>query len=308
MDEGDEDAMNFMTIYMIYETYERQDLFPRHTLALWRALLFVAANREGLQFTLVNVDLMKEAGLKKDLFFAARKELEEKGYLLVESVRGSRYATYTLLDGSSKKATKAVGKPVAQPVGKPVGEKGTEMQVKADVPTDKVVDKPVCEPVDKPVELLSSHASRTHAGEKGFDSKSLKAFKTKDQNLATTTRGAAILAHAECVGFRLISGRMVHGLEEWLKRNSFPESLLMAKRALDLASDANAFNWNYVQTLLITWEKKQFTTVAQTIKEREEWFKQRAYQAKKQATMRKGDQDDESGKRTFFEQHPFADF
>ncbi|WP_054710561.1 ATP-binding protein [Bacillus sp. JCM 19041] len=280
--------MNFMTIYMIYETYERQDLLPRHTMALWRALLFIAANRERLHFTLVNLDLMKEAGLKKDLFFAARKELEEKGFLLVESVRGSRYAAYTLLDGTSRKTTKAVGKPVAQPVGKPVDEMGVEMQVKTDVPTDQVVDKPVCEPVDKPVDLSSSHASYTHTGEKDFDLTSLKAFKTKDQNLATTTRCAAILAHAEIVGFRLISGRMAHGLEEWLMRNTFPESLLMAKRALDLASDANVLNWNYVHTLLKAWEKKRFTTVAETIKERKSGLNKVRVKRKNKQLNRKG--------------------
>ncbi|GAF18858.1 hypothetical protein JCM19046_3466 [Bacillus sp. JCM 19046] len=97
--------MSFMKLYALYATHDRAKSLPDYTLALWRTLLFWAANYETVSFHTSSRTLTEDASLSKDMFWQARKMLVDRGYLVVESTRGSHFATYRLCEGKSFQPT-----------------------------------------------------------------------------------------------------------------------------------------------------------------------------------------------------------
>lgn len=307
--------MSFMKIYSLFETHDRAKTLPDYALALWRTLLFWGASHETLAFKASSRSLMEDAGISRDSFWGARKTLVEHGFLLVESTRGSQFARYSLADGSAPVRVSDVEEATRE-AGRQVSRKGgdeNEGQMMQNPGGTSIQDGRVDggqdggEVTEKNAEQPASHA---HAYNVDFcsisNSSSLHSL-NQDQNLTTTTQIGPLVAHARSAGFTQVSGKMRTGLSDWMTKHAFPDRLAMAKRAIDLASEAGCFNWNYVQALLRAWEKKGFTTLKETIEEREAYFKQARYN-QKTPRQRKGDRTNDTSKEAFFKLYPSADF
>ncbi|MBM7837829.1 DnaD/phage-associated family protein [Alkalihalobacillus xiaoxiensis] len=300
--------MSFMKLYALYATHDRAKSLPDYTLALWRTLLFWAANYETVSFHTSSRTLTEDASLSKDMFWQARKMLVDRGYLVVESTRGSHFATYRLCEGKSFQPTEQTDHQVTEKGGGEIeGQIDLSPSGTSVTDSEEVAEQVAGKEAEKAVINQLAHACASDAELSSISYRaSLKAL-NQDQNHPTTTQIGPLVAHAYSVGFNQLSQSMRLGLSDWMEKHTFPDRLAMAKRALDAAGDANCFHWNYVQALLKAWEKKGFTTLQETIDERAAFFKQKQANQKR-PRQRRGDQTNESSKEAFFKRYPSADF
>ncbi len=200
---------------------------------LWYTLLQVN-NKVGWkkEFTVAAPLLLSKSGLSKAKFRNGRTELEEKGFIHVQSRDGNQSAIYQMVsltnsDVNPNHSTTHIN-----------DDKEDACQTKEQKTTHNMTHKQA----DKPALLNKQHI-------------------LKENTDNTTT--ATVIFYQE--NFGNVKGHLKNELQAWEQKVG--EELLL--EAMKQAVESNIYKWNYVKGILREWDKKGLTTIEQVEADRQ---------------------------------------
>ncbi|WP_233879543.1 DnaD domain-containing protein [Virgibacillus halodenitrificans] len=281
--------MNYMKEINAFHTQNMFDPLSGSAVALWSVLMHVN-NLCGWkkEFSVAATQLQAMAGLKSTTFKAARKELQEKGRIIVTSRGANRAAMYQMISQQMDYTQEDIN--------------GAEETI------HKTKHIPACTPTYNEADQPPNTEARTHTSQENYPPKSNSASladytnshsadkctnhnndhkhvhtsdhtpapffkqdsgKQKQDNTTTTTD--AIRFYQE--NFGIPSPFIMEDILSWTKDVSEP----LVLHAMKLALEQDKTTWRYVKGILQAWMKKNITTVDAAI------IEEQAYRNKQHA-------------------------
>ncbi|MYL56684.1 DnaD domain protein [Virgibacillus halodenitrificans] len=271
--------MNYMKEINAFHTQNMFDPLSGSAVALWSVLMHVN-NLCGWkkEFTVAATQLQTMAGLKSTTFKAARKELQEKGRIIVTSRGANRAAMYQMIsqqmdytqeviNDSGKAIHKTKHIPACTPTYNEANQPfNTEARTHtsqenyppknaptslADSTNSHIADQCSNHITDHPTVLTNDHTPDPFFKQ--------DSGKQKQDNTTTTTD--AIRFYQE--NFGIPSPFIMEDILSWTK----DVSELLVLHAMKLALEQDKTTWRYVKGILQAWVKKNITTVDAAIAE-----------------------------------------
>nr|CDQ31383.1 DnaD domain protein [Virgibacillus halodenitrificans] len=267
--------MNYMKEINAFHTQNMFDPLSGAAVALWSVLMHVN-NLCGWkkEFTVAATQLQAMAGLKSTTFKAARKELQEKGRIIVTSRGANRAAMYQMIsqqmdythwDIREPEETIHKTKPIPASTTTYSGaDQLSNIEARAHTPKENI-------PPNNPAAFTNSHIAdqcsnhitdhptfltSDHTPDPFFKQDS---GKQKLDNTTTTTD--AIRFYQE--NFGIPSPFIMEDILIWAKDVSEP----LVLHAMKLALEQDKPTWRYVKGILQAWTKKDINSVDAAINE-----------------------------------------
>ncbi|WP_121616357.1 DnaD domain-containing protein [Virgibacillus halodenitrificans] len=265
--------MNYMKEINAFHTQNMFDPLSGSAVALWSVLMHVN-NLCGWkkEFTVAATQLQAMAGLKSTTFKAARKELQEKGRIIVTSRGANRAAMYQMISQQMDYTQEEISE------SEEVIRK--TKHILAYTPTYNETDQPsnsearthTSEENSPSKNALTSLAASTNSHNKDQCSNHItdhpnvltvvhtpdpffKQDNRKQKQDNTTTTTDAIRFYQE--NFGIPSPFIMENILSWTKDLSEP----LVLHAMKLALEQDKTTWRYVKGILQAWVKKNITTV-----------------------------------------------
>ncbi|WP_081504599.1 DnaD domain-containing protein [Virgibacillus halodenitrificans] len=271
--------MNYMKEINAFHIQNMFDPLSGSAVALWSVLMHVN-NLCGWkkEFTVAATQLQTMAGLKSTAFKLARKELQEKGRIIVTSRGANRAAMYQMISQQMdytqediRETDEAIHKTKHIPVSTPTyseADQPSNTEARAHSPKENFSPKSTPTSLadftnshiaDKCTNYNDDHNhahTLDHTPDPFFKQDS---GKQKQDNTTATTD--AIRFYQE--NFGIPSPFIMEDILSWSKDVSEPLVLY----AMKLALEQDKTTWRYVKAILQAWAKKNITTVDAAINE-----------------------------------------
>ncbi len=283
--------MNYMKEINAFHTQNMFDPLSGSAVALWSVLMHVN-NLCGWkkEFTVAATQLQAMAGLKSTTFKAARKELQEKGRIIVTSRGANRAAMYQMISQKMDYAQEEINEseeaihktkhiPACTPTYNEANQPpSTEARTHtsqenpppkkaptslADFTNSHIADQCSNHITDHPTVLTNDHTPAPF----------FKQDNRKQKQDNTTTNIGAI--HFYQQNFGVPSPFIMEDILCWTKDVSEP----LVLHAMKLALEQDKTTWRYVKGILQAWSKKNITTVDGAI------IEEQAYRNKQHAFL-----------------------
>ncbi|APC49606.1 hypothetical protein BME96_16025 [Virgibacillus halodenitrificans] len=271
--------MNYMKEINAFHTQNMFDPLSGSAVALWSVLMHVN-NLCGWkkEFTVAATQLQAMAGLKSTTFKAARKELQEKGRIIVTSRGANRAAMYQMISQQIdyvqediREPEEAIHKTKFTPASTRTysgADQPSNTEARSHTPQENIL--PNSTPTSLPDFTNSHNADRCsnhitdHPNVHTIDHTPAPFFKQdsgKQKQDNTTTTTDAIRFYQE--NFGIPSPFIMGDILSWTKDLSEP----LVLHAMKLALEQDKATWRYVKGILQAWVKKNIITVDAAIAE-----------------------------------------
>ncbi|WP_404455001.1 DnaD domain-containing protein [Oceanobacillus kapialis] len=222
------------------------------------------------QFSVAASQLQAQSGLKNTSFKSARRELQEKGRIIVTPRGSNRAAIYEMISqATDSDQNPGTGTPSHTPPQK--SESSDKATLRKNQPTPKP-NKPTYNKADDSSGHIHDNSpdhSSDHKSDHKSDHTPAPFFKQNEIENKKENKTAADIFFAK--HFTNLTPHLAQELQDWT--NATNEALVL--HAMKKAVEQNKATWRYVRGILKAWKKKGITTIGAANQEKMHFSNQR---------------------------------